>query len=144
MKYIFNSGRYAYTYEIQRKGKPVNVTLDRRRIYTDTGNIATSGVTELSDEDFELLSKNRRFAKDLENGLLSLTEPSQLETAESKAKALEAENKELKSKLEKAEKAGKGGKNAEAEKQLKEKDKEIKSLKAQLEAYNKKDGTEGF
>lgn len=139
MKYIFNGGRYAYTYEIVRNNRPVKMTFDKRRIYMDTGNIATTGITEVSEEDYAVLCKNRRFSEDMKAGILSLTEPSQLETAESKAKALEQENKELKAKLEKTEKAAK---NSGSDKKLKEKDEEIKSLKARLEAYEKKD-TEG-
>ena len=53
---IKNTGRYALAFTINKNGKEVSIEFDKRRLYLDTGNIATTGITEVSDEDFELLT----------------------------------------------------------------------------------------
>ena len=67
MKYILNEGRYAHSFIIEKANgnlkREVKIELDRRRRYTDTGNIATTGITAIEDEDFELLQKNGAFAQ---------------------------------------------------------------------------------
>lgn len=130
MKYIQNNGRYAIAYTILKNGREVKIALDKKRIYQDTGNIATSGITAIEDEDFEELMKLPRFAKQVEDGELMLTEKSAVETAETKVADLEEENAELKAKLEAKEEAS-------SEKELEKKDKEIADLKAKLEALSK-------
>lgn len=141
MKYVLNNGRYAIAFTIQKDGKEVKIAFDRRRVFLDTGNIATTGITSVEDKDFEELKKIKRFAKMLEAKELELTEKSQVETAETKVNALEQEVAELKAKL--AEKP-----ETKNDKALKEKDKEIADLKSKLEALtkteDKKDETEGF
>ncbi len=132
MKYIQNNGRYAIAYTIVKDGKEVKIALDRKRIYMDTGNVATTGITAVEDEDYEELMKLKRFAKQIEAGELMLTEKSAVETAETKVADLEKENAELKAKLEAKEEAP-------SKKELKEKDKEIADLKAQLEALKTKE-----
>lgn len=149
MKYIQNNGRYAYSFEVIVKDRAKKIVLDRRRIYLDTGNVATTGITEIEEEVLEALKGNAKFNAFMQSGELELTEPSELETTEKKAEALEAENKELRKKLEEAEK---GNKDKDIESALEEKDKQITSLKAKLEALSKnnkkekstKDETEGF
>ena len=149
MKYIQNNGRYAYSFEVIVKDRAKKIILDRRRIYLDTGNVATTGITEIDEEVLEALKGNAKFNAFMQSGELELTEPSELETTEKKAEALEAENKELRKKLEEAEK---GSKDKDIESALEEKDKQITSLKAKLEALSKnnkkekskKDETEGF
>lgn len=130
MKYIQNNGRYAISFAITKNGKEVKVELDRKRIYMDTGNIATSGITAVDDADYEELCKIKRFDNMIKSGELKLTEKSAVETAETKVADLEKENAELKAKLEAKEEAP-------SKKELKEKDKEIADLKAKLEALSK-------
>ena len=147
MKYVFNKGRYALSFEIKVKGQEKKVAFDRKRIYLDTGNVATSGITEVEDDIYEILLENKRFKKLIESGEFELTEASKVEATEKVNEELEKENEELKKKLKKAEK---GEDKKEAEKAMKAKDDEINSLKAQLEALTKKgsadtdSGTEGF
>lgn len=146
MKYVQNNGRYALSFEIIKDGRTVKVAFDRRRFYLDTGNIATTGITAVEDEDFEKLNKIKQFKALFEKGDFVLTEETKIETAETKVKALEAENKKLEAELKKA-KGSAGTK--ETQKQLADKDKEISDLKAKLEALTKdkgaeKDETEGF
>lgn len=143
---IKNTGRYALAFTIHKNGKDVAVEFDRRRLYLDTGNVATSGITEVSDEDFELLKKNKQFVKALETETFSEVTAEELASTTADSEALAAKDAEiaaLKAEL---------NKKAPAKKELKEKDEalaakdeEINTLKAQLEALSKgKDETEGF
>ena len=145
---IKNTGRYALAFTIHKNGKDVVVEFDRRRLYLDTGNIATSGITEVSDEDFELLKKNKQFVKALETETFSEVTAEELASTATAtdSEALAAKDAEiaaLKAEL---------GKKAPTKKELKEKDEalaakdeEINTLKAQLEALSKgKDETDGF
>lgn len=148
---IKNTGRYALAFTIHKNGKDVAVEFDRRRLYLDTGNVATSGITEVSDEDFELLKKNKQFVKALETETFSEVTAEELASTTADSEALAAKDAEiaaLKAELDKK---------APAKKELKEKDEalaakdeEINTLKAQLEALSKnKDEsaaseTEGF
>lgn len=147
MKYVFNKGRYALSFAIKVNGQEKKVAFDRKRIYLDTGNVATSGITEVEDSIYEILLENKRFKKLIESGEFELTEASKVEATEKVNEELKRENEELKKKLEKAEK---GKDKKEAEKAMKAKDDEINSLKAQLEALTKKGSvdtdsdTEGF
>ena len=138
MKYIYNSGRYAYSFEIEKNGRTVKLDLDCRRIYQDTGNVATTGITEVDDKDYEQLCKNKIYNKFVKEGIFTLTDSAKLE-GEKKAEVLEKENKELKKKLKEAEKVTP---DAKVKKELEEKDKTINDLKAQLEALKKGDKTE--
>ena len=147
MKYVFNKGRYALSFAIKVKGQEKKVAFDRKRIYLDTGNVATSGITEVEDDIYEILLENKRFKELIESGEFELTEASKVEATEKVNEELEKENEELKKKLKKAEK---GEDKKEAEKAMQAKDDEINSLKAQLEALTKKGSadtdsdTEGF
>ena len=143
---IKNTGRYALAFTIHKNGKDVAVEFDRRRLYLDTGNVATSGITEVSDEDFELLKKNKQFVKAMETETFSEVTAEELAYTAADSEALAAKDAEiaaLKAEL---------GKKAPTKKELKEKDealaakdKEINTLKAQLEALSKgKDETDGF
>lgn len=148
---IKNTGRYALAFTINKNGRDVVVEFDRRRLYLDTGNVATSGITEVSDEDFELLKKNKQFVKALETETFSEVTAEELASTAADSEALatkDAEIAALKAELDKK---------APAKKELKEKDEalaakdeEINTLKAQLEALSKdKDEsaaseTEGF
>ena len=143
---IKNTGRYALAFTIHKNGKDVVVEFDRRRLYLDTGNVATSGITEVSDEDFELLKKNKQFVKAMETETFSEVTAEELAYTAADSEALAAKDAEiaaLKAEL---------GKKAPTKKELKEKDEalaakdeEINTLKAQLEALSKnKDETDGF
>ena len=135
---IKNTGRYALAFTIHKNGKDVVVEFDRRRLYLDTGNVATSGITEISDEDFELLKKNKQFVKALETETFSEVTTEELASTAADSEALAAKDAEiaaLKAEL---------GKKAPTKKELKEKDEalaakdeEINTLKAQLEALSK-------
>lgn len=138
MKYIKNNSRYGIAFEITVKGLPRKVEFDRRRVYLDTGNVATTGVTEVDEEVYEALQKNSRFVKCIKEKELELTEASELASTEKKNEALEAENKKLKAQLKKAQ-AGTDTK--ETEEKLKAQADEISSLKAQLEALTKGSAT---
>ena len=143
---IKNTGRYALAFTIHKNGKDVAVEFDRRRLYLDTGNVATSGITEVSDEDFELLKKNKQFVKAMETETFSEVTAEELASTTADSEVLAAKDAEiaaLKAEL---------GKKAPTKKELKEKDEalaakdeEINTLKAQLEALSKgKDETDGF
>ena len=143
---IKNTGRYALAFTIHKNGKDVVIEFDRRRLYLDTGNVATSGITEVSDEDFELLKKNKQFVKAMETEIFSEVTAEELASTAADSEALAAKDAEiaaLKAEL---------GKKAPTKKELKEKDEalaakdeEINTLKAQLEALSKgKDETDGF
>ncbi len=137
MKYIKNNSRYGIAFEVTVKGLPRKVEFDRRRIYLDTGNVATTGVTEVEDNVYEVLQENSRFIKCIKNKELELTEASELASTE-KNEELEVENKKLKAQLKKAQ-AGTATK--ETEEKLKTQEEEINSLKAQLEALTKTSDT---
>ena len=129
MKHIKNTGRYAVSFEIMEGNRAKKIILDKRRIYMDTGNVATTGITAVSDEDYAKLEEIKEFKKLVEKGELALASESELT---SNVEAKDKEIAELKAKLKKAE-------NKEVKKELEAKDKEIASLKAQLEAKGKKE-----
>ena len=142
MKYILNTGRYARGFTIVKPNgklnREVKITLDRRRLYTDTGNVATTGITAISDEDFELLQKNEAFAqmfKDKSNGLTLVDESMVTGETDKRASELEEENKKLREELAKAKKQSDKNEDAEAVQKIKD---ENAKLKAQLEALNGK------
>lgn len=134
MKFIRNTGRYAIAFTIVKGGRNVKIELDRRRLFMDTGNIATTGITPVDEKDIEELKKQKRFCKMLESGELAILDESDVKTPEeSKIAKLEEENRKLQEKLKKA------GKNTseEDEKAMKALADENASLKAQLESLTK-------
>lgn len=149
MKYVSNTGRYGVAFEVTFNGRPMKVEFDRKRLFLDTGNIATSGITTVEDELYDVLLTNKRFKKMIDEGELKLVEEKDLKGTSEELDVLKAENEALKAQLEKA---GKEGNTAKADKgtkkELKAKDDEIKSLKAQLEALTKdkkaETDTDGF
>jgi hypothetical protein len=135
---IKNTGRYALAFTINKNGKDVVVEFDRRRLYLDTGNVATSGITEVSDEDFELLKKNKQFVKALETETFSEVTAEELASTTADSEALAAKDAEiaaLKAELDK--KAPTKKELKEKDEALAAKDEEINTLKAQLEALSK-------
>lgn len=144
MKHVFNGGRYGVAFEVVVGGKERKVEFDRKRLFLDTGNIATSGITSIDDDVYEALKKdNKRFQKMIKSGELKLVDEKALKGTSEEASALAEENKQLKKQLAEANKQSTP---KEVKKQLDDKDNEIKNLKAQLEALTKgKDSeTEGF
>lgn len=139
MKYILNAGRYALSFEIEKGGLKKTIVLDRRRLYNDTGNVATTGVTAIEDDDYEILSEleifKKRFA-DKSCALSLIDEEQAMGKPDPQASKLAEENKKLKEELKKAkDEAKKAGGDTEAVKKLED---ENASLKAQLEALTKK------
>ena len=149
MKYIQNTGRYAIAFVITKNNRELKIELDKRRIYMDTGNIATTGITPVDDDVLKELKKIKRFNSMVEKGELTLLDEEDVRTPEeTKVAKLEAEKKELEERLKKAEEAD-VKKMEEEKKTLAD---ENASLKAQLEALTKgkkaddkkADDTEGF
>lgn len=135
---IKNTGRYALAFTIHKNGKDVSVEFDRRRLYLDTGNVATSGITEVSDEDFELLKKNKQFVKALETETFSEVTAEELASTTADSEALAAKDAEIAAlKAELAKKAPAKKELKEKDEALAAKDEEINTLKAQLEALSK-------
>ena len=134
MKYILNTGRYALSFEIEKGGLKKTIVLDRRRLYTDTGNVATTGVTAIEDEDYKILEKlpifKKRFA-DKSCALSLIDEEQAMGKPDPQASKLAEENKKLREEKKALEKAVKESKDAKAMKDLAD---ENASLKAQLEA----------
>ena len=132
MKYIKNNGRYAVAFTIVKGGREVKIAFDRRRVYMDTGNIATSGITELEDADLAELKKLKHFARLLKIGEFE------------EVKGIKATDTDNTNELVKA----KDAEIAEKDSKIAEKDNEIKSLKAELEALktskNENNEAEGF
>ena len=135
---IKNTGRYALAFTIHKNGKDVVIEFDRRRLYLDTGNVATSGITEVSDEDFELLKKNKQFVKAMETETFSEVTAEELASTTADSEVLAAKDAEiaaLKAELDK--KAPTKKELKEKDEALAAKDEEINTLKAQLEALSK-------
>ena len=134
MKYILNTGRYAMSFEIEKKGLKKTIVLDRRRLYNDTGNVATTGITAIEDEDYELLQKleifKKRFA-DESCGLSEIDEEKAMGKPDPQASKLAEENKKLREEKKALEKAMKESTDVKAMKDLAD---ENATLKAQLEA----------
>lgn len=133
MKYIKNNGRYAFAYTYNKGALPMKVEFDRQRIYMDTGNIATTGITAISDDVLEALQENKAFVKAMKEGILELVDKPNLSTEDEVAK-LRAENEKLQKKLNKDNQA-KEIEKLEAVNAKLEKDKA--DMKAQLEALAK-------
>ena len=135
MKYIKNTGRYAIAFVITKNNREVKIELDKRRVYMDTGNIATSGITPVEEDDIKQLKERKRFNQEIEAGNLEILDEADVKTTEeSKINKLEEENRQLQEQLKKAEKAD--VKKVEKEKKILED--ENASLKKQLESLTKK------
>ena len=138
MKYVANNGRYGVAFEVTFNNRPMKIEFDRKRVFLDTGNIATSGITTVEDELYNVLLTNKRFKKMLDEGELKLVDEKALKGTSEELDVLKAENEALKVQLKEAEKKNsKPKEDKETNKELKAKDAEIKSLKAQLEALTK-------
>ena len=143
---VRNTGRYSFTFRYtDEKGKEKKIEFDRRRYFRDTGNIASTGITELSEEIHNQLMKDPRYKKLMDTEVFAVVTEEDLVIDNDSKALLEAKDKEieeLKKKLEE-----KPDPDEETKKALEEKDNEINSLKAKLEAIGKDDdtkATEGF
>lgn len=137
MKYILNTGRYAIAFTIVKNGRDLKISLDKRRLYMDTGNVATTGLTPVEEADIEELKKQSRFNKMIEAGELTILDEKDVKSPEEdKISKLEEENKKLKEQLAEAENED-GKPSKEVEKAMKVLEDENASLKAQLEALTK-------
>ena len=138
MKYVSNTGRYGVAFEVIFNSRPMTVEFDRKRVFLDTGNIATSGITTVEDKMYDVLLKNKRFKKMIDEGELKLVDEKALKGTSEELDVLKAENEALKVQLEKARNTDNTDeKDKKTEKELKAKDAEINALKAQLEALSK-------
>lgn len=152
MKYIKNNLDYSVKFTVERNGKRREYFFDCFRTYSDTGNVATTGVTPIDDAEYSDLYANVKvFKKFVDNGSLSLTKKSEANSVASKIDDLAKENKELKEQLRKKTEEAATATSEETEKlkaDNKAKEDEIADLKRQLEAAktakaNKKGNTEG-
>lgn len=155
MKYIKNNLDYAVSFSVMDGTKEKKFEFDCRRIYSDTGNVATTGVTAMEDADFDYLYKNcKQFKAFFDRGDLSKTSKEGANAVANKVDELTRENEKLKEQLAQKQKEASGEKTAELEAKNKEQANEISSLKKQLEALkkakkddkadDKADETEGF
>ena len=134
MTYVKNNSKYALSFKVEKDGKETRFSFDCKRIYQDTGNIATTGVTPIDENDYDFLYKNcKQFQKHVDSGELEKTKESGATTVANKMDSLEKENKILKQQL--AEKT-KEASTATSE-ELDSVKAENESLKAQLEALKK-------
>ena len=153
MKYIKNTLGYSVKFKTIKDGKEVSFVFDCFRTYSDTGNVATTGITPIMEGDYDYLYNNVKVFKDfVDTGKLVNSKKAEANSVASKIDDLAKENEVLKRKLEEKTKEASTGE-TESVKKLKkeneEKELEIKSLKEQLESAKKKsskkeDDTEGF
>lgn len=135
MLYIKNNMKYAVAFKAKKNNREVKFDFDCLRIFKDTGNIATTGVTPIAEEDYELLYKESPVFKDhVDKGFLTKTKETGATSVAGKIDSLEKENEVLKKQL--AEKT-KEASTATTE-ELTEAKAENESLKAQLESLKKK------
>ena len=155
MKYIKNNLDYAVSFSVMDGAKERKFEFDCRRIYSDTGNVATTGITAMEDADFDYLYKNcKQFKAFFDRGDLSKTSKEGANAVANKVDELTRENEKLKEQLAQKQKEASGEKTAELEAKNKKQANEISSLKKQLEALkkakaddkadDKADETEGF
>ena len=133
MLYIKNNVKYPLAFKIVKNGKEEKIVFDCLRIFQDTGNIATTGVTPISEEDFEELYKVKVFKDHIDKGLLVKTKEQGATTVANKMDSLEKENEVLRKQLEEKTKEASMATSEELEKTKEEN----ASLKKQLEALKK-------
>ena len=134
MLYIKNNLKYAVAFKLSKDGKEKRFEFDCLRIFQDTGNIATTGVTPISEEDFDELYKNNKVFKDhIDKGYIEKTKEQGATTVANKMDSLEKENAVLRKQLEAKTKEASTATSEELEKTKEENE----SLKKQLEALKK-------
>lgn len=139
MLYIKNNRDYACTLKVGSGSAERTFTFDCKRIYQDTGNMATTGVTPIDEADFEMLYKDcKQFRALVDKGDFVKTKESGVTEAANKIDALAKENEQLKRQL--AEKTKEAS--LASSEELKTAKEENAKLKAQLEALAKGTKTE--
>lgn len=133
MLYIKNNVKYPLAFKITKNGKEEKIVFDCLRIFQDTGNIATTGVTPISEEDFDELYKVKVFKDHIDKGLLVKTKKEGATSVANKMDSLEKENEVLRKQLEEKTKEVANATSDELEKTKEENE----SLKKQLEALKK-------
>lgn len=134
MLYIKNNRDYACTLKVGSGSAERTFTFDCKRIYQDTGNIATTGVTPIDEADFEMLYRDcKQFKALVDRGDFSKTKKSGVTEAANQMDALAKENELLKKQLEEKTKEA----SLASSKELEEAKVENAKLKAQLEALAK-------
>lgn len=132
--YVKNNKKYAMSFNVTREGSQKTFTFDCLRRFDDTGNIATTGITAINEEDYKFLLTVPVFERLIKKGELELSKTDGLTSMAKNVEVLAEENRQLKAQLEaKTEEAAK----ATNEEMSKLAD-ENASLKAQLEALKKK------
>lgn len=147
MVYINNKREFDCAFKLVKDGKEEEFVFGCKRVYSDTGNLAQTGVTAIEDETYNYLYNNcPAFAKQIKEGVFVKQKESGVLAVSNKIDTLEKENASLKAKLEESN----IGKESEETKKLAD---ENKSLKAQIEDLKKAkskaktkqtDVTEGF
>lgn len=134
MFYIKNNRDYACTLKVGSGSAERVFTFDCKRIYQDTGNIATTGVTPIDEADFEMLYRDcKQFKALVDKGDFVKTKKSGATEAANQIDALAKENEQLKKQLEEKTKEA----SLASSKELEEAKAENVKLKAQLEALAK-------
>ena len=131
MKYIKNKLDFSIKFAVGNK----TFVFDCFRVYSDTGNVATTGVTPVEESVFNDLYANcKQFKAFLDSGKLALTTKDAANEVAGTIDSLQKENEKLKAALEEKKKEAAL---AESEK-TKKLEKENATLKEQLEALGKK------
>lgn len=139
MLYIKNTLGYAVAFKLlEENGVERTFAFDCFRQYSDTGNVATTGVTEIAEADYERLYRIKQFKDFCDTGKLVKTTADATQSLTVKMDRLEEENAKLRAELAQKTKEV----SVDNSVQLKEKDDEINSLKKQIEALSKKKGKE--
>ena len=137
MLYIKNNRDYACTLKIGSGSAERTFTFDCKRIYQDTGNIVTTGVTPIDESDFEMLYKDcKQFKALVDKGDFVKTKESGATEAANKIDALAKENEQLKRQLAEKTKEASLASNKELE-EAKEENKKLKALLEELAKSSK-------
>lgn len=156
MKYIKNNSDKDLLFKTKKGNLEVEFVFPCFTVFTDTGNVASTGVTEISEADYNLLlTGNRMFKSFVEKGIFTESKKDVTPKAADTMKAMQKENEKLKKDLQKAKKeaeeAAKKAKeaveNGESEdlEKLKEENKSLKKQLEDLAAQSKTEtSTEGF
>lgn len=137
MKYIKNNLDYAVAFTVTKDSREKKFVFDCFRQYSDTGNVVTTGVTDIEEADYNFLYKEcMQFKKFIDKGFLSITNESGALGVANKMDALEKENAKLRAELEAKTKEASTATSEEMDAVKAENE----SLKAQLEALAGKKG----
>lgn len=134
MKYIKNKLDHAVCFKVNRTSIEEVFSFDCFRTYSDTGNIASTGVTPIAEKDFDYLYNNVKVFKDfVDKGRIISTSKAEANSVAGQLNEYAKENEALKKELAETKKELGTGKS----KKLQEKDEEIASLKKELESLKK-------